>query len=685
LYSVGVDVGGTFTDFIVYNEKEEKIDVFKIPSDKKTPWLKVIKGLKKGIKEKDEISDIRHGSTTGINAVIEGRGSLTALLTTKGFKDLLEIGRQKRPHLYNLHMKKHNPLIPGYLRIAVNERMDNEGKSIIQIDRDEILKIAERLKKEKIRAVAVLFLNSYINGENEDEAAKILSKNLPGVYISVSSRIIPEFREYERLSTTVLNAYLGPIFKGYLESLISELKKNKIKAPLYISQSDGGLISPESAIEIPVRTLFSGPAAGVLGASFLYGSSSNRNNDDIVTLDMGGTSTDVAIISGSKPVKTTEKRVMEYPVKLPAVDVFTIGAGGGSIAAVDEGGFLKVGPESSGAIPGPACYDRGGNEPTVTDANLVIGTLGVRTMLGGGMELNPEKAEKAIESQVSKPLKISLIEGAWAVIRLVTSDISEAIRKISISKGFHPRDLKLIAYGGAGPMHAALVTEELGIGEIIVPKAPGAFSAQGLLYGNATMDFVKTIKGIKKSDISSIIMDFKNKAGDWFKKENISYGKQRLEWSLDMRYKGQNYEINIPVSKRDIDDLEKYRIDKIKKVFYKKHEDFYGYVLDGVEVELVNLRLRCIGNISLKANHSFYKGGENKNVSGKKPEKEIREVYFNRKKRSIKTPVYKRSSLGCGFKIEGPVIIEQLDSTIVIPPGYKGKVSEDGSFIIKTG
>ncbi|MEA2015971.1 MAG: hydantoinase/oxoprolinase family protein [Actinomycetota bacterium] len=684
MYSVGVDVGGTFTDFVVYNEKEEKIDVFKIPSDKKAPWLKVIKGLKKGIKEKNEISDIRHGSTIGINAVIEGKGSVTALLTTKGFKDLLEIGRQKRPHLYNLHLKKHNPLIPGYLRIPVKERIDKDGKSIIQINEGEILEIAERLEKEKIKAAAILFLNSYVNSENEDKAVRVLSKKLPGIYISASSRIIPEFREYERLSTTVLNAYLGPIFKDYLENLISELEINKIKANLYISQSDGGLISPESAMEIPVRTLFSGPAAGVLGASFLYGSSS-KNGGDTVTLDMGGTSTDVAIISGSKPVKTTEKKVMEYPVKLPAIDVFTIGAGGGSIAAVDEGGFLKVGPESSGAVPGPACYGRGGNEPTVTDANLVIGTLGVRTMLGGGMELNPEKAGKAIENRISKPLKISLIEGAWAVIRLVTSDISEAIRKISISKGFHPRDLKLIAYGGAGPMHAALVAEELGIGEIIVPETPGAFSARGLLYGSATMDFVKTIKGLKRNDVSGIITDFKNKTEAWFKKENIPYGKQRLEWSLDMRYKGQNYELNIPVSERDIEDLKKHGTDRIKKVFYKKHEDFYGYVLDGVEVEIVNLRLRCIGNISLKTNRSFYNDGGNKDASGKKPEKEIRKVYFNGRNRSVETPVYKRISLGCGFKAKGPAIIEQMDSTIVIPPGYRGEVGEDGSFIIKTG
>ncbi len=676
MYRVGVDVGGTFTDFVIYDEIRKKIDVFKIPSEKNTPWLPIIVGLEKEIKDKNKIYDIRHGSTIGINTVIERKGSRTALLTTKGFRDLLEIARQKRPHLYDLHMKRLPPIIPRYLRIPVTERVDKDGKKIILLVEDEILDSINKFKEEKVKSVAILFLHSYANSANEEKAEYILKKNLPEVYISVSSKVIPEFREYERLATTALNAYIGPVFKRYLKNLLSELEKIKIEAPLYICQSDGGLISPESVIELPVRTLFSGPAAGVTGASFLYGNSADSSN--LITLDMGGTSTDVAIISKSKPIKTTEKEVLGYPVKFPVIDILTIGAGGGSIASVDEGGFLKVGPESSGADPGPACYDKGGKKPTVTDANLVLGTLGVKTMLGGKMELNLDKAKKTIKNLVSIPLKMSLIEGAWAIVRLIISDISEAIRKISISKGFHPKELKLVAYGGAGPMHAALIAKELGIKEVIIPKTPGAFSAEGLLYSDATMDFVKTIKGFKKESFNKIILDFKSKAKDWFKKENIPRYKRKLEWFLDIRYEGQNYEITIPVLEKDVTDLDKCKMDNIKKIFYKKHNNLYGYKLKDKKIEIINLRLRCIGILSLKLKHKFYKAQKDNN----KLIKEFREVYFIEDRKSIKTPVYKRISIPCGYKIKGPAIIEQVDSTIVIPPGDNGRVESNGSFII---
>jgi len=684
LYRVGIDIGGTFTDFVIYDEKRKKIDVFKIPSNKDAPWLPIIGKLKKEIKDKNKISDIRHGTTIGINAVIERKGSKTALLTTKGFRDLLEIGRQKRPHLYDLHIKRPPPIIPRYLRIPITERIDRDGKNIILLREDEVLDSINKFKDEKIESVAILFLHSYANSANEKKAESILRKNLPEVYISVSSRVIPEFREYERLATTVLNAYIYPVFKRYLENLLSELKKIKIKAPLYICQSDGGLISPKSVIELPVRTLFSGPAAGVVGASFLYGSSNDGNIDNnedagnLVTLDMGGTSTDVAVISKSKPVKTTEKEVIGYPVKFPVIDVLTIGAGGGSIASVDEGGFLKVGPESSGADPGPACYDKGGKKPTITDANLALGTLGVKTMLGGEMELNLEKAKEVIKNLVSIPLNISLIEGARAMIRLIISDISEAIRKITISKGFHPKDLKLIAYGGAGPMHAALIAKELGIKEVIIPENPGAFSAEGLLYSDATIDFVKTVKGVEKDSFNKIILEFKNKAKDWFKKENIPRCKQKLEWSLDMRHEGQNYEITIPVLEKDITDLNQCKMNNLKEIFYKKHGSLYGFKLRDRKIEIVNLRLRCIGILCLKFNHKFYKVQDDDS----KLIKEFRKVYFIESRKSIKTPIYKRVSIPYGYKIEGPAIIEQVDSTIVIPPEDNGEVGSDGSFII---
>lgn len=687
MFRIGVDVGGTFTDFVIYNENEKKINVFKIPSSKNTPWLPIIKKIEKEIKDKDRIKNICHGTTIGINAVIERKGSRTALITTKGFRDLLEIGRQKRPHLYSLHVRKPPPLVPRHLRIPVTGRMDSRGRDIVKLSEREVLEGADKLKKENIESVAILFLNSYASGAHEDRAGRILKKKLPGAYISESFRVMPEFREYERLSTTVLNAYIGPVFKNYLENLLSGLKKIRIKAPLYICQSDGGLMSPGNVIKIPVRTLFSGPAAGVVGASFLYGGDGNntsdkgRNNGNLITLDMGGTSTDVAVISGSKPVKTTEKEITGYPVKFPAVDVFTIGAGGGSIAAVDEGGFLKVGPESSGAEPGPACYGRGGTKPTVTDANLVLGTLGPGTMLGGKMKLDPLKAEEAVKKLISVPLDISLIKGAWIIVRLVASNIAEAIRKISISKGLHPEDLKIIASGGAGPMHAALVAKELDIREVIIPEVPGAFSAEGLLYGNATMDFVKTVKGIEKESLAAVTSNFKKKAGIWFEKENIPSGRQKLEWSLDMRYKGQNYELNIPVSDKDLNCIKKQGIGKIKEIFHRKHSAVYGYRLEDREIEMVNLRLGCTGFLSIEAGGRSGSAGRSSNKP-QKPIRKFRKVYFNGEIKPVKTSVYKRHSLPCGFEISGPAIIEQMDSTIVIPPGDKGRVRSDGSIIL---
>jgi N-methylhydantoinase A len=687
LYRIGVDVGGTFTDFVVYSEDEEKIRVFKIHSDKNTPWLPIVNMINKEIKNKANIADIRHGTTIGVNAIIERKAGKTALLTTSGFRDLLEIGRQRRPHLYNLHIKKPYPLVPRYLRIPITERIDNNGRVISPLNKKEVLESIDKLKQEKVESVAVLFLNSYANGKNEEETGKILKKNLPGAYISLSSEVIPEFREYERLSTTVLNACIGPLFKNYLDNFLSELEKLNIRAPLFICQSDGGLISPEGVTELPVRTLFSGPAAGVIGASFLYGSGNKQMGDktgeeSLITLDMGGTSTDVAIISGSNPVKTTEKEIMGYPVKFPAVDVSTIGAGGGSIAAVDEGGFLRVGPGSSGAEPGPACYDRGGDNPTVTDANLVLGTIGIKTMLGGKMKLNPDRAKEAIKSLVSGPLNISLIEGAWSIIRIVTSDISEAIRKITISKGLHPADLELVAYGGAGPMHAAMIAKELGIARIIIPEIPGAFSAEGLLYSNSTIDFVKTIKGAKKESISGIISNFKSRAEKWFRTENIPSGRRRLEWSLDIRYKGQNYELNIPVSAEDIKCLEDYRIDAVKEIFYKKHYSVYGYKLEDRDIEIINLRLRCTGVLSLQARHRIYREIKGSKSPGKIARK-FRDVYFTGDNKSLKTPVYERRSLPEGFVIKGPAIIEQFDSTIVIPQQSEGRVIDDGSIILR--
>jgi N-methylhydantoinase A len=669
---IGIDVGGTFTDLIFYNDKTNKTHIYKTLTNKETPWISIIKSIRENIKNFNEIEDIRHGTTIGVNTIIEQKGSKTSLITTDGFRDLLEIGRQKRPELYNLRLIRSRPLIPRNLRQTVKERIKADGTILKKLDLHNARRTVQKLKKNGVESIAVLFLHSFVNNTHEKKLASIIKEEIPGIYISLSSEVIPEFREYERLATTVLNAYLGPVFIKYLKNLLEKLRKSKIKSSFYIGQSDGGITSAESTINLPVRTLYSGPSAGVIGTSSLYG----KENSNLITLDMGGTSTDIALISESRPAITTEKEINGYPIKFPTIDVSTIGAGGGSIAKVDEGGFLQLGPSSAGADPGPACYDKGGSRPTVTDADLILGLLGVRTILGGKIKLNKSKSETAIKTHVSIPLKISLRESAISIVRLVVSNISEAAKKISISKGIHPEDVKLVAYGGAGPMHAADVARELGIKEVIVPNNPGVFSASGLLYSDLTMDFVRTVKGLSSKEINAIAKYLKKKGNTWFKKEKIPPRKQKIIWSADIRYYGQNYEINIPIKDPNLVVKTNYSI--LESDFHNKHSEVYGIKYEEKQIEIINLRLRCISLTSVQFKNSFSERLSNVKDSLK----EIRNAEFTGIKNIIKTPVYKKEYMTIKIKIDGPAILEGTDSTIVIPPGDTAIINHNSDTII---
>jgi N-methylhydantoinase A len=584
----------------------------------------------------------------------------------------LEIGRQKRPELYNLRPIKPRPLIPRYLRKTVKERIGADGTILKNLGENDAKIVVKKLKDYDIKSVAVLFLHSYINNTHEKKVASMIRKELPDIYISSSSDVIPEFREYERLTTTVLNAYLGPVLIEYLKDLLVKLEKRNIKSSFYICQSDGGITSTESTINLPVRTLYSGPSAGVIGALSFYG----KENSNLITLDMGGTSTDIALIWKSKPTITTEKEINGYPMKFPTIDVNTIGAGGGSIAEVDEGGFLQVGPSSAGADPGPACYDKGGNKPTVTDADLILGLLGDRTLLGGKIKLNKDKAKTALNNYVSIPLKISLRESATSIIRMVVSNISEAIKKISIMKGIHPKDLKLIAYGGAGPMHASDVARELGIKEVIIPNNPGVFSASGLLCSNLTLDFVKTVRGLSKEEINVTVKELKKKGNIWFKKEKIPQKKRKEEWSADIRYCGQNYEITIPIKDPNLQIEESYRL--LEKDFHEKHFEIYGLKYMEKKIEIINLRLRCIGLTRVQFKNRFLK----RSHIVKDYLKETRKVKFTGIKKTINTLVYEKETIPIEKKIDGPAILEEMNSTIIIPPGDAALINHKGDIII---
>lgn len=635
--------------------------------------MTIIERIQNKIVNFKEIEDIRHGTTIGVNTVIEQKGSKTGLITTEGFKDLLEIGRQKRPELYNLRSTRPKPLISRDLRQTVKERIKADGTILKNLNEHDAGIAVQKLKEYRVESIAVLFLHSYINNIHEKKIASIIKKKLPDVYVSLSSEVIPEFREYERLATTVLNAYLGPVLIKYLKNLLSKLKGKNIKSPFYICQSDGGITSAESTLNLPVKTLYSGPSAGVIGASSFYG----KENGNLITLDMGGTSTDIALILKSKPTITTEKEINGYSIKFPTIDVTTIGAGGGSIAEVDEGGFLQVGPYSAGANPGPACYDKGGNKPTVTDADLILGLLGDRTALGGKIKLNKDKAKTAIGNYISTPLKMSLEESATFIIRLVISNISEAIKKISILKGIHPRDVKLIAYGGAGPMHASDVARELGIKEVVVPNNPGVFSALGLLCSNLTMDLVRTVKGLSSKEINIIVKDLKKKGKTWFKKEKIPQDRQKEEWFADARYCGQNYEITIPIKDPDLRAM--VSCSTLERDFHKKHFEIYGLEYKQKKIEIINLRLRCIGLTRAQFKNRSLK----RSAAVEESLKEKRKVKFTGIEKSINTPVYKKESIPIEKKMDGPVILEEMDATIVIPPGDTVFINHKGDIIIR--
>lgn len=668
---IGIDMGGTFTDLVAYDEQSGTITLDKVPTPQDNPWKPITEYLQKACGQA-ELDDIRHGTTVGVNALLETeKGRTTALLTTKGFGDILEIGRQKRPRLYDLRTKRRPPLIPRDMRLEIEERMGPDGKTIKELDLKELKRVSDKFKQIGVRSIAILFLHSYINESHESRAAEFLAKEMPGVFLTPSSEVISQYREYERLSTTAINAYLKPVMVDYLVKLFEKIEDMAIEAPFYISQSDGGITSARTAVSLPVRTLYSGPSAGVVGCAALYGG----QNPDIISLDMGGTSTDLALISSNKPVTTTEKIVAGYPVLFPAIDIRAVGAGGGSIAGMDEGGFLQVGPQSAKAYPGPACYGKGGKRPTITDANLILGALGAKSMLGGGMSLDKNEARQAIEKYVSKYLKEPATGSAQAIVRLAVSNIADSIRKISILKGIHPQDLKLVAYGGSGPMHAADIARELGIGTVIIPSSPGVFSAVGLLAANLTMDFVKTVKGLSLDEIRASALKFADKAALFFKDEKIPKAKQGMHWSADLRYVGQNYEINIPLSKNPETGMD---MEALSKIFHQKHAQIYGHSQDR-EVEAVNLRLKCKGRLSA----SFEKkSGQSEKKEGPK---KSRQVYFMGASKPVETKIMGRGRALEAKYLTGPAIIEGLDSTIVITPRDEAAIEENGDIFIKVG
>ena len=652
---VGVDTGGTFTDFVFF--KEGSLRVLKVLSTPHNPAEAVLKGLES---IGGQGRRVVHGSTVATNALLERKGARTAFITNRGFEDILEIGRQNRERLYDLHYKRPAPLIPRELRLGVGGRVNYRGEIIGELSLKDLDTVIGKLRELGVESVAVCLLHSYANPAHERELGEELVKL--GIHVSLSHEILPEFREFERASTTAVNAYVSPKMEGY----ISYLEKNLGKEDsLSIMQSNGGIISSEVAKREAVRTVLSGPAGGVISALHV---GRLTGFDRLITFDMGGTSTDVSLIERA-PTITTETKINGLPIKVPMIDIHTIGAGGGSIAWIDEGGMLRVGPQSAGAEPGPVCYGRGGEDITVTDASLFLGRLVPEYFLGGEMRLYPDRLSESLR-KLSKQLDTSPEELAEAILEVANSNMERALRKVSVQRGHDPQQFALITFGGAGGLHAVFLARMLGIPKVLVPRNPGIFSALGMLLADTVKDYSLTVMlgGSETSylQLEELFQALEDKAIEDMGREGFTLEELTLQRLLDMRYRGQSYELTVPLS------------ESYEESFHREHEKTYGYRHDR-ETEIVNIRLRATGVPRKPTLPSFSKrSGEDSSGALLASVKTAFGGEFQ------ETRVYRRESLRWGNRIYGPAIVVEYSSTTVLPPGSSAEVDRFGNLLINT-
>ncbi len=648
---IGVDTGGTFTDIVFY--EKGKWHVLKVLSTPDRPYEAVVKGIEVSGKKP---SKIVHGSTVATNTLIERKGAKVALITNKGLEDVIEIGRQNREKLYDLSYKRQPSLVPKNLRFGVGCRIDSKGLIVEDLCDEDVQALIKRMKNEEFDVVAVSFLFSFLNNKHEAKIKDII-ENTFNVDVHCSFEILPEFREFERTSTLVVNSYVAPKMKNYLGKLSHFFGESRVK----IMQSNGGIISVKKALEEPVRTILSGPAGGVIGALYI-GESIGENK--LITLDMGGTSTDVSLID-ERPVMSTESKITGLPIKVPMIEIHTIGAGGGSIAKVDEGGALRVGPESAGADPGPICYGKG-EKLTVTDANLFLGRLLPEYFLGGEMKLYPERVEPYM-LELSKELGMDLYQAAEGIITVANSNMERAIRAVSIEKGYDPREFSLFVFGGAAALHAAALSEAMNIKKVIIPFNPGVLSAMGMVVADCVKDYTLTVM-LKEDELDNLeehFTEMEERAFNDMRAEGFGDGKILVERYIDVRYVGQSYELSILYE------------DDIKNRFFKVHEEVYGYSMDR-EIEIVNIRLRVIGLVEKPSLLGISKGKKNPPLDALVGE---RKLYFSGN--WYKAKVYRREALLAENVIVGPSVIVEYSSTVFVPVGFEVVVDDFGNLIME--
>ena len=679
-WRVGVDSGGTFTDVCMFEEVTGRIEIWKTsstPEDLSLGIAEVVsQGLEKVGGDFSQLSFFGHGTTVATNALIQLRGSKTALLTTEGFRDLLEIGRQKRPSLYDMNASKPRTLVSRDLRLEVVERLRSDGTVETPINADDVEATVRTLQNDGIEAIAICFLYSFLNNAHEALAGEVTKRALAGTFVSLSHEVAPEFREFERLSTTVVNAFLGPTTQRYIDRLGDRMKDAGLPVSPHLTQSNGGVIGMETAEKFPVRTLLSGPSTGVVAAQAI---AEVAGYDNIITFDVGGTSSDVALLENRICKRAGDAEVHGYPIKAPMLDIHTVGAGGGSIALVDSGGLLKVGPESAGADPGPVCYGKGGVAPTVTDANVVLQTLNPIEILGGRMKIRQDLARQAIGELATK-LGLEVVETAQGILSVATANMAKAIRVISVQRGHDPKDYALLAYGGGGPLHAARLARELGMFTVIVPATPGTLCAMGLLLTDLKCDFAQShgvlLVPSTLDDLERGFVALSQQAQRWFENEGIEAERRILVRTADLRYVGQNYELQVAFPSAPITESS---FKKLRQNFENAHKQRFGFIVEDEAIEVVTQRIEAVG-IVRKAELK----PETTQTSSPPEFANTRQVWMPEAGGTVDCPVYQRSDLMYGQTLAGPSIIEQMDTTTLVLPGMTARVDAYLNLVLET-
>jgi N-methylhydantoinase A len=693
-FRVSIDIGGTFTDGVLIEEETGETWIEKVPTTPGDPSEGFIRCLERLMERvpvtPEELHYVFHATTVATNAVLQRRGARVGFLVTRGFRDILEIGRQIRWELYNLQTEKPAPLVPRQLCLEVPERLDYHGAVLEPLDEAAVEKAVQALRAESVEAIAVCFLHSYRNPAHEQRAADVIRRLFPEARISLSSAIAPEIREYWRASTAVTNAYVAPIVAKYLEAIEHKVQRKGITAGVRIMQSNGGVMTMATAKEKPVSMLESGPAAGVMAATHFTKLAGFKNG---ISFDMGGTTAKMGLVLDGRPKVASEFEVggkagsgtgvakgSGYPILAPVMDLVEVGAGGGSVAWIDSGGLLRVGPTSAGADPGPVCYGKGGSDPTVTDAHLVLGRLNPDYFLGGEIPLDRDAAQRAVEERCSRPLGLNWVSAAIGIVDIANATMVDAMRLVSVQRGYDPREFALIAFGGMGPVHANRLADELGIPAVIVPPSPGVASAFGILLTNLQRDYrvtrLQQVRHARLAELNDVFLEFEVRASGEFSEEGVSPDEVTIERYLEMRYVGQSWKLRIPVHENELCPSD---LTRLEEAFHQQHEQSYGYSVASEPVEVVTIGLSAIGHVPKPRLREIPNGSG----SSSSARKACRPVFFEQAADFLDCPIFDRYLLRRGAVVTGPAVIEEIDSTTVVHPGYAAEVLSHGLLLLR--